>query len=100
MECDLAVDRELELRGLDTTEGRVAVGELPLLSDHLDRQHLARGLKGGVWSLATASSGVGKLDGAKDGEEQHDDRRYHQPGDLDPAVVADGDTFLRLDPGA
>ena len=37
---DLPVDRQLEMGGLDAAVGRVAVGELPLLGDHLHRQRV------------------------------------------------------------
>ena len=45
VERDLLADGQHELGRLDAAVGRVAVGELPLLADHLHRQHGAARLR-------------------------------------------------------
>ena len=102
VELDGRVVGNDQLVGLEPAEGRVAVGELPLLADDLNGQHGLR-RRGPDRARALAAAGAARLDelvGAESGQEQHDDRRDQDPAHLDPEVAPGSRPADRLGPAA
>src|SRR5439155_22208860 len=58
VELYVLVNRKLQMRRLDATEGGEPVGEGPLLGDHLHLQWVSRRLRDGIGALPAARSAV------------------------------------------
>ena len=85
VEADQPVRGENQLGRLDAAVARVAVGELPLLADHLDvhRRRASGGHERGRGPLPGAGAVLDELVGAEGGEREDDDGRDDRPDDLD-----------------
>ena len=83
MEFDHLVVGQIQFRGLDPAVGRVAVGEQPLLRDHLHRQ--LRAFRHGQRVRPAARAGA--VVGLQAHGPEHGDREHHQRGDDDPGAL-------------
>ena len=90
VQADERVGGQHEMRCLHSSVGRVAVGERPLLADHLDvhRVRAPGRHERGRGPLAAARPVLGELGGAEGGEGHDDHDGHDQPEDLDPRALA------------
>src|SRR6478672_6725294 len=95
MEDDKRVLREHELVRLHPAERGVAIRELPLLPDHLDREGgtMAGRKSDRVRPLTAAGAVLQELVRSEPCEEEHHRRRDHHPEQLDAGVVPDWRTL-------